>query len=150
MSARVRSLLVALILLASGAAASEARAQTPDTSLYKRMGGYDVIAAVVDDFFARFDKDPDLTPFLGGLNAAAGGRIRQHFVDFFCARTGGPCLYNGRDMNAAHSGLRIRKPHFDAVLRHFDAALDTQQVGAREKREIMTMLRALESEIVQG
>ena len=150
MLCRVFRPLIAAVLVLSASAAWTAGAHAQEESLYKRMGGYDVIAAVVDDFFGRFDRDPDLMPFLGGINAANGGRIRQNFVDFACAQTGGPCVYNGRDMKATHTGLPITDSHFDAVIRHFGAALDAQNVGAREREEFLAMLRALKSIIVQG
>jgi hypothetical protein len=35
----------------------EASNARPDSSLYKRIGGYDVIAAVIDDLFARMRAD---------------------------------------------------------------------------------------------
>jgi hemoglobin len=139
-----------ILLLALAMTTEPAAAQSADTPLYQRMGGYDRIAAVVDDFFGRFGTDPTLAPFLGGLNAAAGARVRQSFIDFFCARTGGPCLYNGRDMKSAHEGLAIREAHFESVIRHFEAALDAQRVGGAEKQEILTMLRGLKADIVQG
>jgi hemoglobin len=142
-------LALVVCVLVSGPAAGPAAAQAQERTLYQRVGGYDVIAALVVDFFGRFETDAELTPFLGGLNEAAGARIHQHFVDFFCARTGGPCLYNGRDMKSTHAGLPIRDAHFEAVIRHISAALDAQKVAAREKQEILTMLRGLKSEIVQ-
>lgn len=139
-----------ILLLALVATTEPAAAQSADAPLYQRMGGYDRIATVVDDFFGRFGTDPTLAPFLGGLNAAAGARVRQNFIDFFCARTGGPCLYNGRDMKSAHEGLAIKEAHFESVIRHFDAALDAQRVGGAEKQELLTMLRGLKADIVQG
>lgn len=142
------SLLTAALLAAS--AASPLAAQSADEALYRRMGGYDVIAALVDDFFDRFGRDETLAPFLGGLNAAAGARVRQNFIDFFCSQTGGPCLYNGRDMKATHTGLPIRDAHFEAVMRHFSDAMDAQRIGPGEKQEILAMLRDLRSDIVQG
>lgn len=136
-------------MLALAMSADRTLAQdSAEPSLYHRMGGYDVLAAVVDDFFARFASDPTLVPFLGGINAAAGARVRQHFVDFACATTGGPCLYNGRDMKTTHDGLPITDQHFDAVMRHFRAALDHNGVGEREKQEFLALLSALRPEIV--
>jgi hemoglobin len=147
---RIAGPLLTCVLLHVAIGTAPAAAQAQGESLYKRMGGYDVIAAVVDDFFGRFGADPQLAPFLGGLNAAAGARVRQNFIDFFCAQTGGPCVYNGRDMRAAHTGLAIRDAHFDAVMRHFEAALMAQDVGARERQDMLTMLRSLKADIVQG
>lgn len=119
-----------------------------DVSLYERLGGYDVIAAVVDEFFARFGEDPELTPFLGGINAAEGARVRQRFVDFACARTGGPCLYLGRDMRAAHEGLPIADVHFDRVMGHLQAAVSAVGVPEDAGAELIAMFEALRSDIV--
>jgi hemoglobin len=148
LSRTIRPVLIA-VLLHAGTQFAPAEAQSQAESLYKRMGGYDMIAAVVDDFFGRFGTDAQLSPFLGGLNAAAGARVRQNFIDFFCSRTGGPCLYTGQDMKAAHTGLAIRDAHFEAVMRHFEAALTAQNVGARERQEMLSMLRSLRADIVQ-
>lgn len=140
--ARLVSFLFVALTGASPLAAQQSN------SLYSRIGGYDVIAGVVDDFLVRFDADPELVPFLGGVNAAAGARIRQHFVDFLCARSGGPCLYNGRDMKDTHAGLPITRQHFDAVIRHFVAALEAKRVAERERTELLAMLESLRPEIV--
>jgi hypothetical protein len=37
-------------------------------SLYQRLGGYDAIAAVTDDFVGRLAGDPQLKHFFGGLS----------------------------------------------------------------------------------
>jgi hypothetical protein len=51
----VRTITVFVILFVFGA--GFVLAQTTD-SLYKRLGGYDAIAAVVDDFIGRLASDP--------------------------------------------------------------------------------------------
>ena len=51
--------LVAVISFVVVAASSAAGQSKPD-SLYKRLGGYDAIAAVVDNFVPRLVKDPML------------------------------------------------------------------------------------------
>ncbi len=119
-----------------------------DPSLYKRMGGYDVIAYSVDNFLERYDNDPELEQFLGGLNAAESARIRQHFVDYLCQQTGGPCLYLGRDMVKTHEGLAMTDAHYDRVMIHLDGAFTHVGVPASEKHEVLTMLEALRSETV--
>jgi hemoglobin len=150
-SVRVRSLTLLLVLaallvpssvLAQGADADEA-------SLYQRVGGYDMIAAVVDDFLGRFGTDPELAPFLGGVNASEGARVRQRFVDFACAQTGGPCLYLGRDMESAHEGLGIRAEHFDRVLGHMRAAIEANGVPDEVAGELVALFEAQRSAIVR-
>src|SRR4051812_45387602 len=81
-----------------------------DKSLYQRIGGYDAIAAVTDDFLARLEKDDKLGRFFQGVSDDDSViRIRQHVIDLVCAQTGGPCKYTGRDMKTAHAGLGIIK-----------------------------------------
>lgn len=138
------------LLLCAGLLASPVAAQEEDASLYERIGGYDVIAAVVDDFFARMGEDPTLQPLLAGVSAEEAGRVRQHFVDFFCARAGGPCVYHGQDMASAHEGLGIEDRHFDATLEHMVDALEAHGVGPAERQDLLTMLRGTRGEIVGG
>jgi len=142
----ILSLALALGFTPISVTAQEKSADQP--SLYERIGGYDVIAATVDNFLERFDADPELIPFLGGVNAAEGARIRQHFVDFFCAQTGGPCLYLGRDMTETHEGLGIMDAHFEGVIKHLTNALDHQGVEDHEKQELLSFLMSLRAQIV--
>ncbi len=139
------------VLLALGLAPTSLNAQqqaTEQPSLYKRLGGYDIIAATVDNFLERYDNDPALASFLGGLNAAEEARIRQHFVDYICERTGGPCLYLGRNMTETHEGLKITDSQFEIVAQHLDDALGHVGVEEREKQELLSMLIALRGQIV--
>ncbi|HEY7098793.1 MAG TPA: hypothetical protein VH437_18845 [Terriglobales bacterium] len=63
---------------------------SPQTTLYKRLGGYDALAAVTDDFLARMASDPQLSRFLTGHNTDSLKRIREHIVDFLCQQRVGP------------------------------------------------------------
>lgn len=118
-------------------------------SLYKRLGGYDALAAVVDDFLPRLLNDPQLKRFFGGVGADSAKRIRQLLVDQLCAATGGPCVYIGRDMKTAHAGLGISSADWDRSVEHLVATLDKFQVLAREKNEVLTALSSLKPEIVE-
>src|SRR5438094_5336981 len=80
---------------------STAFAQQP--TLYKRLGGYDALAAVTDDFIGRLATDPKEGRFFVGLSTDSKVRVRQHVVDFLCVATISPCKYNGRDMETAHT-----------------------------------------------
>jgi len=64
------------------------RAQTT-RSLYHRLGGYDVLAAVVDKFFERLGTDPQLARFSSGFSLDSQRRLRQLTLDFFAEATGG-------------------------------------------------------------
>ena len=98
--------LALLVYLLSGGCASTGGAQPQGSpmgpTLYKRLGGYDAIAAVTDDFIGRLAADKQLSRFLVGLSVDSQKKLRQHVVDQLCEATGGPCLYTGRAMKAAH------------------------------------------------
>lgn len=84
--------LLVLVLIAGPATAVVAQ----EKSLYQRLGGYDAIAAVVDDFIGRLIADPQATRFFVGHSTDSKQRIRQLVVDQLCAATGGPwCISDG-------------------------------------------------------
>ncbi|MBV9959330.1 MAG: group 1 truncated hemoglobin, partial [Acidobacteria bacterium] len=86
--------LFAFLLLASWSG-SAAQAQGKK-SLYERLGGYDALAAVTDDFIGRLAADKQLSRFLVGLSDDSKKKLRQHFLNLLCQTTGGPCIYTGR------------------------------------------------------
>lgn len=121
-----------------------------DKSLYLRLGGYDALAAVTDDFLGRLEKDNELGRFFQGVSKDSVMRIRQHVVDLICARTGGPCYYTGRDMKTAHAGLGITKANWDHMLTLFGKTLARFKVPDKEQQELAGALAPLEKQIVDG
>lgn len=120
-----------------------------EKSLYQRLGGYDAIAAVTDDFVGKLITDKKFAKFFVGASNDSKKRIRQHIVDFLCAATGGPCVYTGRDMKTVHSGLMITKAEWDASVKHLVATLDKFKVPAKEKGEVLAAVGPLEKDIVE-
>src|SRR5581483_8757955 len=80
--------LAAPCLAASAAPSSSMAAAPAGPSLYQRLGGYDALAAVTDDFIGRMAADPSLAKFFAGHSKDSLGKIRQHVVDQLCAATG--------------------------------------------------------------
>lgn len=126
-----------------------APAETAGQALYKRLGGYDAIAAVVDDFIGRMVKDPQLSKFFVGHSTDSLHHVRQLVVDQLCAATGGPCLYIGRDMKTSHAGLGITDSDWQAAVNHLVATLDQFKVPAKEKGEVLDALSGLKKDIVE-
>ena len=117
-------------------------------SLYKRLGGYDAIAAVSDEFIFRLATNPELKKFTVGLSADSQRKLRQHLVEFICSATGGPCLYIGRDMETAHTGLNITKEEWNIGAGLLVETLDKFKVPSKEKEELLGAVSSLESKIV--
>jgi hemoglobin len=134
--------LVTLPMLAPELAAQE------KATLYKRLGGYDALAAVTDDFIGRLATDPGLGRFFAGHSKDSLGRIRQLIVDQLCAATGGPCIYVGRDMKKAHDGLGISEADWDTTVKHLVATLDKFKVPKKEKDEVLAAISGMKADIV--
>lgn len=120
-----------------------------EKSLYERVGGYNALAAVVDDFIGRLVADKQFEKFFIGHSVDSKKRIRQHILDQFCAATGGPCIYTGRDMKTTHSGLGITEADWDAAAKHLAASLDKFKVAEKEKGEILAFVTTLKKDIVE-
>ena len=118
-------------------------------SLYERLGGYNAIAAVVDDFIGRLVSDKQLAPFFQGHSTDSLKKIRQHVVDQICEGAGGPCIYTGRDMKTSHKGLGITEAQWDASAKHLVETLDKFKVPAKEKDEVLAFVSTLKKDIVE-
>lgn len=143
------SLCLGLMLLATSLTAWAAPQAAATDSLYKRLGGYDAVAAVTDDFLGRLANDPSLGRFFVGQSTDSLGKIRQHIVDFLCKATGGPCVYHGRDMKTTHAGLKITEKDWDTMVKHLNATLDKFKVPAKEQSEVQGAVAGLKADIVE-
>lgn len=118
-------------------------------SLYKRLGGYDAIAAVTDDFLGRLASEPLIAPFFKGHSQSTVAKLRMLVIEQVCAAAGGPCIYTGRDMKTTHKGLGITEEQWNASVRHFTASLDKFSVPAKEKTELLGIIGGLRADIVE-
>jgi hypothetical protein len=99
------------LLLSAVASNAIAQSQPPGSAptLYKRVGGYDAIAAVTNDLIGRLAGDKLLERFFGGVSADSQKKLRQHVVDQLCEAAGGPCIYTGRTMKTSNRELAFQK-----------------------------------------
>jgi hemoglobin len=118
-------------------------------TLYKRLGGYDAIAAVTDSFIGKLASDAKLKKFFDGHSQDSLTKIRQHIVDQLCNATGGPCKYTGRDMKTVHTGLGITQADWDLSVKYLVATLDEFKVPAKEKDELLAIASSLKKDIVE-
>jgi len=118
-------------------------------TLYARLGGYDAIAAVVDDFITRLATDKRFEKFFTGFSDDSKKRLRQHILDQFCAAAGGPCVYTGREMRTSHKGLGITEADWDAAAKHLVAALDKYKVPEAEKTDLLAFVGTQKKGIVE-
>jgi hemoglobin len=140
-------LALALLLTVSGSAHRLGQGKAEKT-LYQRLGGYDKIAAVADDFIGRLAADPRFAKFFAGFSVDSKKRLRQHLVDQLCAAAAGPCVYTGRDMKTTHAGLGISEDDWNAAAIHLVESLDKNKVPKKEKEDVLAFVTTLKKDIV--
>src|SRR4051812_14539456 len=146
----LKSVLAGLALtIALAATASAQDGMMKQKSLYERLGGYNAVAAVVDDFVGRLIADKQFERFFAGHSTDSKKRIRQHIVDQLCAAAGGPCIYTGRTMKDSHAGLGITEAEWNAAAKHLVASLDKFKVGEQEKTDLLAFVTSLKNDIVE-
>ncbi len=136
--------LAAAALLAITLSSSSAFAQQKK-SLYERLGGYNAIVAVVDDFVANVAADKRINKFFAKANI---GRLKARLVEQICQGTGGPCIYTGASMKAAHAGMGVRSKDFDALVQDLGKTLNKFKVPKKEQKELVAILGPMKKDIV--
>ncbi len=79
-----------------------------------------------------------------------GRTRRQLLLDFLVQAFGGPAVYQGLDMKAAHEGLNITESDWAVMERHAVAVLDKFGIQGREREEFLGAAASLKGDIVQG
>jgi len=129
----------------AGCASTAQKSASSDKSLYDRLGGKPAIVAVVDDFVANVAADSRIN---GRFANADIGHLKAQLVDQICAGTGGPCKYTGKDMKAAHAGMRIQEAEFGALVEDLGKSLDKFKVPKREQSDLVVILGPMKGDVV--
>ncbi len=116
-----------------------------DQSLYVRLGEKPAIVSIVDDFVTRVVADMRIK---GRFTEADIPHLKAMLVDQICQTSGGPCVYEGRDMKLTHAGMSIVGEEFEALVGDLIATLDKFEVGKREQGELLSALRPMKTDIV--
>ena len=114
-------------------------------SLYDDIGGAAAVTVAVTVFYTRVTDDPELAPWFGGVDIE---RLKAHQRAFLTAALGGPDLFTGRTMEAAHAGLGITIEAFDRVLEHLAYTLLDLGLGYDQVTAVIDGLRPIGDEVV--
>jgi len=114
-------------------------------SLYERLGGHAGIESIASDIFDNHTKNPVVQRRYVNSNPA---EVKRLVTEMCCAGFGGPEEYTGKDMVTAHTGMNISDAEFIAVVDDVLSALDMNNVGQKEKDEILCILYSMKPEIV--
>ena len=137
-----------------------------DKTLYARLGGEQGVAKIVDDFIGRALADPRVNwarkgVTRGGLLGIGDksveweaspqnvATLKRHMAQFVGLATGGPAVYEGKDIKASHAGMKITNAEFDATIGDLKATLDALQVPADEQKELLSIIESTRPQIAE-
>ena len=149
----IAATLLSLLVMAGCASPPRQRstqAATPPASsandaLYRELGGRDGITKVVDLFLAKVDNDLRINLFFEKTDHKD---LRNLVIEQFCEATGGPCVYTGRSMEEAHSGLNLTDADFTAFVEDLVAAMDELQVPKASQDKLLALLGPMKPQVV--
>ena len=148
----VAAVLTLAVALATGLPAwaqAKGSSKPSGPSLYKRLGGYDEIAGIVDDFLEGLGKDPTFARFGTGRGMESKVKARQLIVDQICNLSGGPCFYVGRDMKPTHKGLEITDKEWETSGKIMGEVLAKHKIPEKEQQELGALIENLRKDIVE-
>ena len=120
-----------------------------EKSLYERLGGYDAVSAVVDDFAGKLFNDPVVGARFFGMGDDSREGFRQKNKNLICNVTGGPCKIISRSAAQTHDGLGIKASEFAIVAQHLVDTLNKFNVPEKEHNELMAIIASLRPDIVE-
>jgi len=137
----------------------------PKKSLYDRLGGDAGLQAISEDFVTRAMADPRVNFNRQGITQ--GGlsihfdrsvqwnptpdtikALKLHLKQFLALATGGPSIYEGKEIKGAHANMHISNDEFDASVGDMKATLDKMQVSNTEQKELLAIIETTREEIV--
>lgn len=116
-------------------------------SLYQRLGGASGIAALVDDVMTAHRSNPIVKPRFENIKDV--DRAKRMATEFFCAGSGGPETYTGKDMLSAHKGMNISEQEYLAVTDDIVGVMEHHGLSDDTRNDVIAILYSLKNHIIR-
>jgi hemoglobin len=116
--------------------------------LYEKIGGRDVVTALVRTFYDKVQADQRLARF---FQAASMDGLRSKQAMFLTMLLGGTRSFSGMDLNHAHARSReqgLTDADFDALLKLFAESLNEIHVEQEYTDEILRLLETTRGRVM--
>ncbi|MGB0204723.1 MAG: group I truncated hemoglobin [Neptuniibacter sp.] len=113
--------------------------------LYFRLGEYDKIHRFTTEVVRLHFENSDLDRIMEGID---GDKLAKNVADFVSTGTGGPKVYQGRDMPTAHARLKLTDADFLAAGGDIVAAMQNMGYGQPEIDEFVCILVSMKDLVV--
>lgn len=121
--------------------------ETTTATLYDRLGSRDGITRITRELIKNHLANPLVSNRYSQIKDM--DRLERNVIDFFCAGSGGPETYAGKDMLNTHRGMNISEQEFVSVIDDAMAALETCGVDAPVRNEVLGVLWSMKAEVVR-
>ena len=119
-----------------------------EKTLYERLGGYDVIAAVVDNLLSRLMSDSQLERFWNNRGEETLSEKNSYWL-ITCVRMWAVHYYiTGRDNKIPHKGMGISESNWGKFIGHLNATLDSFQVPQQEHSDVITFIESTHADVI--
>ena len=113
-------------------------------TLFESVGGEQVIAELIDEFYDRVLVDPELKPFFKDTSV---DKLRRMQREFFSAALDGPITYTGRPLSHVHHGRGITKDHLARYVDHLIDTLRGRGINDQDVQDIISRISTYANEI---
>ncbi|PTN08184.1 group 1 truncated hemoglobin [Mangrovibacterium marinum] len=119
-------------------------------SLYERLGGSDGITKLVDDIVENHLTNPAVKARFLPLKDDQDhfAKTRQHLINFLASGTGGPEVYEGKEMIPAHRGMNISKAEYLDVIDDIMSALNKHNIDEQTQKDVLAIAYSLKDQII--
>ena len=116
-------------------------------TLYERIGGNEKLSAVVSELVDNISTNPKTSRSFKDVKLTV---LKKSITNQFCVISGGDCVYDGETMKNSHADAKITSAEFELTVQALRDALDHQNVGIREKNELLSLLAPMKRDIVSN
>lgn len=164
---KMRTLLsFAPALLAGALLLGSCTKKSADPTLYDRLGQTNGIAKLTDTMLANVAAEaatPNSTllrvhkPLLDAVNGVNGAaptdparlqRLRSNFINQLGEATGGPLVYTGKSMLAAHTGMAITANEYAVWFAQWEKTLAANNVTGQDRTDINAILNRMQNDVI--
>ncbi|MGV3628764.1 MAG: group I truncated hemoglobin [Betaproteobacteria bacterium] len=143
----IRLLASVFFVVATGIAAGCASYDTirADKSLFHDLGGKPGIPAIVSDTIDLAVANPGTKRHFEKIDLTD---LKKIVSEQFCALTGGPCKYTGKDMAKAHKGLDLNAAEFNIFVEDLRHALDRNRISESARNRLLALLAPMKRDVL--
>jgi hemoglobin len=121
--------------------------QSVELSLFEKIGGAPAVVAMVNEFYEKVIKDPELNRYFKDVEL---GKLRRMQFEFFSAALGGAVQYTGRPIVNAHHHLKIALSDYQRFVHHMMDVLAVYPFTEQDRYDINGRLNMYASDVVSA